>query len=109
MECADLLSYLTIFPKRSSSAYELLGCDPLGRYFFDVDAGDAYSRYGIEVDVGGVVLFRPDGWIATLVELDASSVQKLENYFGVIFLDEEGAGEARAGTLWWKARGTQVA
>lgn len=83
---ADLLSYLTILPERSSSAYELLGCDPLGRYFFDVDAGDAYTRYGIQVDMGGVVLLRPDGWVATLVELDASSVQKLEAYFGEILL-----------------------
>lgn len=86
MSPADLLSFLTILPRQASSAYELLGRDPLGRCFFDVDAGDAYARYGIDVDVGGVVLLRPDGWIATLLALDIGSVEALEGYFDAILV-----------------------
>lgn len=84
--CADLLSFLTILPSRASSAYEILSRDPLGRCFFNDDDSSAYSRYGIEVDVGGVVLLRPDGWIGTLAELDANSVQAIEAYFDSVLL-----------------------
>ena len=82
----ELLNCLTVLPKPASSAYEVLGREPLGRAFFDSHAGVAYKRYSVDLDTGCVVVLRPDGWIATMLSLAESSAIELEVYFSRIFL-----------------------
>lgn len=81
-----LLECLTVLPQPASSAYEVLGREPLGRAFFDTHEGVAYKRYGVDVGAGCVVLVRPDGWIGTMLSLSESSVREVEMYFSRILL-----------------------
>ncbi|KAI1338757.1 FAD binding domain-containing protein [Xylariaceae sp. FL0016] len=80
------LSFLTVLPSRTPSAYEALGDEPLGRVFFDKPDGAAYRRYGIESSRGAILVLRPDGWIGTMVNLRGETVTELECYFASFFL-----------------------
>jgi phenol 2-monooxygenase len=77
--------WLTIPAASGPSAYELLGVMPLGKVFYDAK-GTAHERYGIDVVKGGVVVLRPDGWVATLTGLGIETVVELEGYFGRVLL-----------------------
>lgn len=80
------VSWLTIPAASGASAYELLGVMPIGKVFYDAEE-TAHRRYGVDVQRGGVVVLRPDGWVATLVSLDGEAVRELEGYFrGVLVL-----------------------
>lgn len=67
------------------SIWEALGHDPLGRAYFDDSKHNAYQRYGIDADVGGVVVLRPDGWIGTMTTLSRNAAVELVSYFEGIF------------------------
>ena len=74
------ISWLTIPARNGPSAYELLGVTPFGKVFYDRTQA-AHNRYGIDIAHGGVVVLRPDGWVATTTVLNGSAVKELEVYF----------------------------
>lgn len=74
------VSWLTIVAKNGPSAFELLGCMPLGRVFYD-QKQTAHGRYGIDVRKGGVFVLRPDGWVATSISLRSDTIKELELFF----------------------------
>lgn len=74
------ISWLTISATSGASAFEVLGIMPFGRVFYD-EKHTAHERYGIDVREGGIVLLRPDGWIATTAALRVGAVSELEEYF----------------------------
>ncbi|OTB05647.1 hypothetical protein M426DRAFT_319633 [Hypoxylon sp. CI-4A] len=80
------LKFITIFPNRAPSPYELLGYKPLGRAYFDNEAREGYSRYGVDTEQGAIVVLRPDGWIGTMIMLGPRSGSELRSYFDNIFL-----------------------
>lgn len=80
------IDWLSIFAGPGGpSAYETLGGMPFGRVFYD-ENHSAHRRYGIDINKGAVVVLRPDGWVGTIVSMDASAGAKLEGYFAR-FLD----------------------
>lgn len=79
------VSWLTIPAASGPSAYELLGVMPLGKVFYD-EKTTAHKRYGVDVVKGGVVVLRPDGWVATLTSLGGDAVRELEVYFKGLLL-----------------------
>jgi phenol 2-monooxygenase len=79
------VSWLTIPAASGPSAYELLGIMPLGKVFYD-EKQTAHARYGVDVKRGGVVVLRPDGWLATSVVLGAGTIGELEGYFKSVLL-----------------------
>ncbi|KAI1475657.1 3-propionate hydroxylase [Daldinia eschscholtzii] len=80
------LRFITIIPKPTPSPYEFLGCEPIGRVYFDGEDGAAYRRYRIELSQGVIVVLRPDGWIGTMIELGDRAAWELESYFDKILL-----------------------
>lgn len=74
------ISWLTIVATKGSSAYELLGGEPLGKLYYDKD-GVAHERYGTEAGTGAIFVLRPDGWIGTAVKLSGNAVEELSSYF----------------------------
>ncbi|KAI5863033.1 FAD binding domain-containing protein [Durotheca rogersii] len=80
------LRFVTILPAPASSPYEVLGCEPIGRAYFDQEGRAAYMRYGIEPTAGALVLVRPDGWVGTMVSLGPETVSELELYLRNVFL-----------------------
>lgn len=87
------INFLTILAGQAPSVYEALGMAPqFGRVYFDA-SGDGHRRYGINLDdnlqCGKVVLLRPDGWIAMVIELDEGIdeiIGKLKGYFKAFLL-----------------------
>lgn len=49
----------------------------------------AHETYGIDMQRGAIVVFRPDGWVATVVGLEEASV--LGDYFAGFLV--EGASD----------------
>ena len=75
------LDFLTILAGTAANAWHLLGMEPLGRVYYDLD-WSAHRRYGIDPNEGAVAILRPDGWIGALLELEGVDVvAKLEAYF----------------------------
>lgn len=74
------VSWLTIPAKSGPSVFELLGVRSFGKTFYD-QKHTAHIRYGVDINTGGIVVLRPDGWIGTTVTLGANAVQELEEYF----------------------------
>jgi len=82
-----LVRFLTVLPTKASSAYEVLGHEPLGRVFFDDAEQSAYRRYGVSLEQGAIVVVRPDGWIGTMAALQAAAVEELLRYFNHMFVE----------------------
>jgi len=40
-----------------------------------------HAKYGIDRNVGAVVVVRPDGYVGLAVEMNSSGIQILEQYF----------------------------
>lgn len=74
------ISWLTIPAKSGPSAFELLGIIPFGKVFYDTKQA-AHTRYGVDVQKGGIFVLRPDGWVATAIALKGEAVTELELYF----------------------------
>ena len=68
---------------------------PFGRVFYD-EGRSAHLRYGVATEKGAVVVLRPDGWVGTVVELDATAEEKLERYFGRFLVAAAGSSKAGA-------------
>ncbi|KAI1827142.1 FAD binding domain-containing protein [Xylaria intraflava] len=79
------MKYLTILPTQASLVCEALGHEPLGRAYFDLKDGTAYSRYGIDPHRGGIFVIRPDGWICAMLSVDVDVTSKLEALFKGVF------------------------
>jgi len=87
MSAAD--SFVNIFPKEAfqwftipaafgNGGQEILGCQPFGKVFLDGDM-KAHGMYGVDVQRGAIIVFRPDGWIGTVVSLQGT--EQLKVYF----------------------------
>lgn len=75
------ISWLTLIAETGPSAYELLGgMMPFGRVYYDRSHA-AHESYGVDVEHGGIVVLRPDGWVGTMVTLSGAAVSELESYF----------------------------
>lgn len=76
------VDFLTVLPERVGNAWFELGTDPLGSVYYD-DNGTANTRYGVDIDVGGVFVLRPDGWIGAKFDLGSKSlVDDIDAYLG---------------------------
>jgi phenol 2-monooxygenase len=75
------LQFLIISKTEGPSAHELLGVNPsFTRVYYD-KTGEAHERYGIDASKGAVFVFRPDGWIGTIMRLREEAVEELGVYF----------------------------
>lgn len=75
------VNFLTILTGTAANAWHLLGTEPLGPVYYDIDSA-AHVRYDIDGSKGAVVVLRPDGWIGAILELEpVKTVAKLEEYF----------------------------
>lgn len=80
-----LVGWLTIPAATGPSAIELLGTEPFGKVYYDLD-GTAHKRYGVDTSQGAIVILRPDGWLGMAIVLDGSVIE-LEDYFHGIVRD----------------------
>ncbi|KAJ8082017.1 hypothetical protein PM082_007863 [Marasmius tenuissimus] len=48
--------------------------------------------YGVDVRLGAVVVFRPDGWVGTVVQMNEKGAKDLEIYFDGILGNERTRG-----------------
>lgn len=55
-----------------------MGVRPFGKAYFD-EGRQAHEMYGVDIEQGAIVVFRPDGWIATVARLDG--LEGVEGYF----------------------------
>jgi len=75
------IRFLTIVTSSATDASELFSHGlPIGRVYLD-NSRKTHDAYGIDRDAGGVVLLRPDGYIATVVSLDEQTNMILKSYF----------------------------
>ncbi|KAJ6577444.1 FAD binding domain-containing protein [Mycena capillaripes] len=72
--------FTTIAAASGNAAIDVLGMPAFGggRVYWDAD-GRAHGMYGVDEARGAVIVFRPDGWIGSVVALE--SVQDLGTYF----------------------------
>ncbi|KAL3488317.1 FAD binding domain-containing protein [Aspergillus germanicus] len=69
------IRWLTIITGTGSSPYEALGRRPFGDAYFD--AGNAaHDSLGINMDVGAVVVLRPDGLVGTTCGIQGDTVHQ---------------------------------
>ncbi|KAL0578393.1 hypothetical protein V5O48_003614 [Marasmius crinis-equi] len=80
---ARIFKWFTISSIHGNGGQEILGTQPLGRVYFD-ESVRAHEMYGIDVRLGAVVVFRPDGWVGTVVEMNEKGVKDLVAYFDEI-------------------------
>ncbi|KAJ3973047.1 FAD binding domain-containing protein [Lentinula raphanica] len=78
----EVFQWFTFPATSGNGGQEILGCRPFGKVYLDVDMR-AHEMYGVDVRQGAVVVFRPDGWIGTVVPLIGAS-DHLKAYFGGI-------------------------
>ncbi|KAF9269564.1 hypothetical protein L218DRAFT_993591 [Marasmius fiardii PR-910] len=88
---AVLGSFANLFPARAfkwftipsihgNGGQEILGTAPMGKVYLD-ESVKAHEIYGVDVRIGAAVVFRPDGWVGTVVELSEAGVADLTGYF----------------------------
>jgi phenol 2-monooxygenase (NADPH) len=78
----DAFNFLTILHGDGSlQSAETLGVQPIGRTLFD-KYGEAYAKFGMNDDAGGIVVIRPDGIVSFVAPLD--DCHQLGSYFGKI-------------------------
>ena len=76
----EAIAWLTIPALVGCSSYEALGLDPFGDTYYDPE-GSAHVRYGIEQDIGGIVVTRPDGLVAFRCAIDGEEVSSYFSRF----------------------------
>ncbi|KAK5631619.1 hypothetical protein RRF57_007333 [Xylaria bambusicola] len=76
------ITFLTILPTKVPSVN-----GSLGRAYFDIETQTGYQRYGVNLDRGGIVVIRPDGWIFALISADTDVTHELESLFSGILYD----------------------
>ncbi|KAJ7671549.1 FAD binding domain-containing protein [Mycena polygramma] len=79
--------FTTIAAASGNGATDVLGMPAFGggRVYWDAE-GHAHSMYGVDQARGGVVVFRPDGWIGCVVALE--DVQDLARYFADLLVSK---------------------
>ncbi|KAJ3892624.1 FAD binding domain-containing protein [Lentinula edodes] len=78
---AQIFQWFTIPATFGNGGQEILGCQPFGKVYLDTEM-KAHEMYGVDIRRGAVIVFRPDGWIGTVVPL--SGVGQLNQYFDAI-------------------------
>lgn len=77
-----IMEYITIVAGADIGTAEILqGCPPFGKTYFD-PLRKTHEAYGIDTASGGVVVFRPDGHVGTIVPLGEGTNELLKGYFG---------------------------
>ncbi|KAF9066749.1 FAD binding domain-containing protein [Rhodocollybia butyracea] len=85
-------SFVNVFPKQifqwftvpaasGNGGQDILGCQPFGKVYLDGNM-KAHEKYGVDVQRGAIIVFRPDGWVGTVVPLQGSAL--LRAYFEMI-------------------------
>lgn len=75
----NILKFTTLVVGEGIGAQEvMLGVRPFGFPYFDL-LREAHEAYGVDVWRGAIVVFRPDGYVGTIVPLEASN--ELSTYF----------------------------
>jgi phenol 2-monooxygenase (NADPH) len=74
-----LFRFTSIILGEGIGAEEYTGIAPFGVPYFD-PLRVAHETYGVDTTRGAVAVFRPDGYVATVVGLEETSV--LDDYFG---------------------------
>ncbi|KAK7022834.1 hypothetical protein VNI00_016915 [Paramarasmius palmivorus] len=80
---AQAFKWFTIPSVAGNGGQEVLGTIPKGKVYFD-EGVKAHEIYGVDIYKGAVVVFRPDGWVGTVVELNENGVDGLIAYFDLI-------------------------
>ncbi|ESK88511.1 pentachlorophenol 4-monooxygenase [Moniliophthora roreri MCA 2997] len=80
---ARAFKWFTITSVSGNGGQEVLGMTPIGKVYFDENV-KAHEIYGVDIQKGAVVVFRPDGWVGTVVELNERGVNDLMIYFDLI-------------------------
>ncbi|KAJ7623622.1 FAD binding domain-containing protein [Roridomyces roridus] len=74
-------NFLTIFSGRDLvPASQALGAQPLGQAAYDY-SGEVFKTYGVDQDVGAVVVLRPDGIVSFVTAMDGAGGEGLDEYF----------------------------
>jgi len=77
----EVLDFITIVAGADIGTAEILqGCAPFGRTYFD-PLRKTHEAYGIDTLTGGVVVFRPDGYVGTVAPLGQETNSLLAAYF----------------------------
>lgn len=77
----ELVEYVTLVAGADIGTAEILqGCAPFGKTYFD-PLRRTHEAYGIDTMTGGVVVFRPDGHVGTVVPLGEETNGMLKGYF----------------------------
>lgn len=79
-----LFRFASIIAGEGIGAEEYVGVAPVGVPYFD-PLRAAHETYGIDMARGAIVVFRPDGWVATVVGLEEAS--GLSEYFGRFLIE----------------------
>ncbi|KAJ7165998.1 FAD binding domain-containing protein [Mycena filopes] len=74
-EFLTILSGQAILP-----ASQAIGALPLGNTLYDA-SGETFVRYGVDDQVGAIVVLRPDGIVSFTTTLDGPGGQQLDEYF----------------------------
>ncbi|KAL0066926.1 hypothetical protein AAF712_006121 [Marasmius tenuissimus] len=88
---ALVYKWFTVPSVAGNGGQEVLGTKPLGRVYFD-ESVRAHEMYGVDVRLGAVVVFRPDGWVGTVVQMNEKGAKDLEIYFDGILGNERTRG-----------------
>ncbi|PCH44943.1 2,4-dichlorophenol 6-monooxygenase [Wolfiporia cocos MD-104 SS10] len=91
---ADVFQFLTVVRGRGSlHPADTLGVSQLGRTVYDYD-GEAYEKYGVDVQEGAIVVLRPDQIVGFVAPLDGwGSVAQYFDAFVNIATVKQGAAE----------------
>ncbi|KAK4055564.1 hypothetical protein OIV83_000110 [Microbotryomycetes sp. JL201] len=82
----DVFRFVTVIAGYGTGAQEVLGSKPIGTPYFDTKEL-AHDVYGIDPKRGAVIVFRPDGYIGTVVAI--TEMHKLSEYFGRILEEQK--------------------
>lgn len=74
------IDWVTITPVVGCSTYESIGMEPFGNAYYD-PTGQAHSKFGVDMDKGGVAILRPDGLMSTCGPINGAWIQ---DYFSAV-------------------------
>ncbi|KAG7095492.1 hypothetical protein E1B28_006231 [Marasmius oreades] len=77
---ARAFKWFTIPSVHGNGGQEIFVNPPMGKVYLD-ESVKAHDIYGVDIRIGAVIVFRPDGWVGTVVEMSEYGVVDLTAYF----------------------------
>lgn len=68
------IGWVTVSPVVGCSPYEAIGMRPFGDTYYD-PTSSAHDRFGVDMEKGSVVIFRPDGLVGSAGPIDGLWIQ----------------------------------